>query len=160
MWRSKKFIIALATALTLVIITGGIVLAQTGSGTDNQAKDAMWNKICDIYKQNTGVTIDPQELQKAFEQARPPMKHETLDERLNSLVTEGKITQAQADQYNAWLQSKPDMSQYNQQLKDWEKTRPAPPDAFKQWLDSRPNIPNLGPMGGEFHGGHGPQPPK
>jgi hypothetical protein len=106
------------------------------------------------------VAINSQELQKAFDQARPEItqarpeiKNETLDDHLKRLVDEGKITQEQADQYKAWLKSKPDMSQYSQQLKDWQQTKPEVPSALKAWEEARPDIqlPGLG-------GGHGGMP--
>jgi len=164
MWRSKKFIIVTVLAtVALIASIGGVALAQTGSGDENQAKGAMWDKVCAIYQENTGVAINSQELQKAFDQARPEIKqarpeikNETLDEHLKGLVDEGKITQEQADQYKAWLQAKPDMSQYSQQLKDWQQTRPEVPSALKEWEEARPDIPGLfGGHGGMEWGGGG-----
>jgi hypothetical protein len=113
MRRSKKFIIL--TVLGAVVLVGsitGVVLAQTGNTNDSQAKagpEALLAKVCEIYQQNTGVTIDSQELQKAFDQAQSDMRTEALKNRLQSLVDGGKITQDQADQYLKWWQSKPDV---------------------------------------------------
>jgi len=111
MWRSKKFIlIAVLAALVLVGGTGGVVLAQTKNGDDSQPKaqyEALLDKVCAIYEQNTGTAIDAQELQKAFDQARSETMAEAQDKYLQSLVDQGKITQEQADQYKAWLESKP-----------------------------------------------------
>jgi len=113
MWRSKKFIIiAVLAAVTLVGSIGGVVLAQSGNGNDNQPQaqhGALLEKVCAIYGEKTGVAIDAQELQKAFDQARSEMQDEALDNFLKGLVDEGKMTQEQADQYKAWLKSKPDI---------------------------------------------------
>jgi len=113
MWRSKKFIIvAVLTAVVLVGSIGGVVLAQTENGDDSQPKaqyEALLDKVCAIYEQNTGTAINSEELQKAFDQARNEMRAEALDNHLQNLVEQGRITQEQADQYKAWLEAKPDV---------------------------------------------------
>jgi protein-disulfide isomerase-like protein with CxxC motif len=83
--------------------------------------------------------IDQQTVENAFAQAQRETQEEALDNWLKKLVDEGKITQAQADEYKQWWQSRPDMSQYQQQLKEWQ--------------EARPNIPELGP--GPGFGGRG-----
>lgn len=144
MWRSKKFIIvAVIAAVVLVASIGGVALAQTGSGDNSQHK-TLTDRVVAILVAK-GVNITSAQLDEAFNQARS----EERDEFLQNLVTESKITQAQADQYKAWLNSRPDMSQYRQQIEDWQKTRPEVPPAIKQWEESRPNIPLPG------LGGHG-----
>jgi hypothetical protein len=113
MWRSKKFII-IAVLVTVVLIgsIGGVVLAQNQNGDENQpeAQQAvLLEKVCAIYEENTGTAIDAQELQNAFAQAQSEMRDEALSNYLQKLVDEDKITQEQADQYKAWLESKPDV---------------------------------------------------
>ena len=68
--------------------------------------------------------IEQQKVEDAFAQAQSEMQDEALDNHLKNLVDQGKITQEQADQYKAWVKSKPDMTQYEQQLRDWQNTRP------------------------------------
>ena len=43
---------------------------------------ALLDKVCEIYEQNTGIAIDPQELQNAFIQAQSEMRDEALDNYL------------------------------------------------------------------------------
>jgi hypothetical protein len=113
MWWSKKFIIiAVLAAVALVGSISGIVLAQSGNGDNSQPKaqyQALLDKVCAIYEKNTGTAIDSGELQKAFDQARSEMRDEALNTYLQGLVDKGKITQEQADQYKAWLKSKPNV---------------------------------------------------
>jgi hypothetical protein len=112
MWRSKKFIIiAVLVAVVLIGTVGGVALAQTGDEDNNSQtqQEALLDKVCAIYEQNTGTTIDAQALKDAFAQAQSEMQNESLDRFLQSLVDEGKITQEEADQYKAWLESKPDI---------------------------------------------------
>jgi len=139
MWRSKKFIlIAVLATLVLVGSIGGIVYTQTASANEGSGKTLL-AKVAAI------LGIDQQKLEDAFNQARSEMK----DEALQKLVDEGKITQEQIDQYKAWLQSKPDLEQYRQQLRDWQQTRPGIPPELKQWQEARPDIPLPGHFGGD-----------
>jgi hypothetical protein len=97
-----------------------------------------------MYKNDTGVIIDPQALQKAITEARKALCDEALTNYLQKLVSEGKITQEQADQFETWWDAKPTL----------------PIDEFQQWWNARPEIPGLfggegmGPFGG-MHGGFG-----
>jgi hypothetical protein len=112
MWRNKKVILlaALATALLIGSIAG-VTLAQTGSSDESQPDTqygAFLEKVSEIYQENTGVAIDVQQLKTAFAQAQTEMQNEALQSWLQNLVSEGKITQEQADQYLQWWQSRPD----------------------------------------------------
>jgi hypothetical protein len=111
MWRSKKFIIiAVLAAVVLVASIGGVALAQSGDEDNPQTQqEALLDKVCAIYEQNTGTAIDAQALKEAFAQAQSEMQGEALDKFLQNLVDEGKITQEQADQYKAWLETRPDV---------------------------------------------------
>jgi hypothetical protein len=112
MWRSKKFIIiAVSAAVLLAGSISGVALAA-GNGDNSQPKALgtdLLAKVCTIYQQKTGVAIDQAALQDAFTQARSEMQKEQEQAHLQDLVTQGTITQDQADQYLNWLQSKPDV---------------------------------------------------
>ena len=90
---------------------GGVVYAQTGSGDNARTANvtALFDKVASIYQQNTGVAIDSQELQKAFSQAGSELRSQAMDKYIQGLVDQGKLTQKQADDYKAWLKSKPDV---------------------------------------------------
>ncbi len=153
MFRSRKFIIigVLATALIISACIGGVALAQSGGGSDNQSQsrfETLLSKVCEIYQAKTGVAIDQAALRDAFTQAEKEMRTEALQDYLQNLVEQGKITQEQADEYLKWWQAKPDMEQYRQQLEEWLKTRPDIPSEFKEWREAMPDIPLPGPFGG------------
>jgi hypothetical protein len=113
MWRSKKFIIvAVLAVVALVGSIGGVAIAQSENSDENHpgaGQAALLEKVCEIYEDNTGTAIEADELQEAFAQARDEMQAEALDEHLQSLVDEGKITQEEADQYKAWLEARPEI---------------------------------------------------
>ena len=151
MWRSKKvLIIALIATVVLAGSIGGIVIAQAAEGTvtgnATQPKPIL-SRVAEI------LGIDQGKLEAAFKQAQNEAQNEALKNRLQALVNAGKITQAQADEYLKWSQSKPDMAPFQQQLKDWQQARPTVPPDLKNWEQSKPNIPLPGGPGGR--GGRG-----
>jgi len=111
--RNKKYI--LITVLSIAVAVGivtRVVFAQSDNGDDIEPKarhEALLDRVCEIYEENTGVAIDPQALQGAFTEALQELHHEALVNRLQKLVDEGTITQEQADQYLEWWESRPDM---------------------------------------------------
>ena len=113
MWRSKKFIIITVTVAAVVAgCLAGVVFAnpENGDASQPEAKyGVLLDRVCEIYEENTGVTIDPQQLRDAFADARSEMRDEALESRLQYLVDQGKITQDEADQYLEWWQSRPDV---------------------------------------------------
>ncbi len=153
MWRRKKFIlIGLLATIVLAGTIGGVALAQTDNRNNSQpnvllASDNATQSNTLLARVAKILGIDQQKVEDAFTKARTDMQNEALDNYLKNLVAEGKITQAQADQYKTWLQSKPDMSQYKQQLKEWQQTRPGIPPDLNQWQQSQPNIPLPGRFG-------------
>lgn len=113
MWRSKKFIVIALAAVLLVGSSVGIVLAADNGDEDGSppvGHGALLDRVCEIYEDNTGTTIDPQALQGAFAQARSEMRAEVMQNRLQNLVEQGKITQDEADQYKEWWQARPDVA--------------------------------------------------
>jgi len=109
--NKKLIIIAVSVAVLLVGSIAGVVLAA-GNDNSNQSTaqgEDMLAKVCTIYQQNTGVTIDETALKAAFTQAENEAQLAREQARLKDLVTQGKITQDQADQYLKWWQSRPNL---------------------------------------------------
>jgi len=109
--NKKLIIIAVSVAVLLVGSIAGIVLAA-GNDNSNQSNaqgEDILAKVCTIYQQNTGVTIDETALKTAFTQAENEAQLAREQARLKDLVTQGKITQDQADQYLNWWQSRPNV---------------------------------------------------
>jgi len=150
MWRSKKvIIIAVMIVLVLGATVGGVAAAQAQDEDVNLSQTAnassFLEKVAEIYQQNTGTAIDAEELQKAMTEAGQQLKDAALDNFLERLVEDGRITQEEADQFNAWLDARPDF----------------PTEEFEQWWEARPEVPGLfgqgnglriGPFGGMNRG--------
>jgi hypothetical protein len=119
MWKRKWFIpVVVASVLLIGGIVGGVVVAANNSSSDTtagnqtQATDqyqALLDRACAIYEENTGVAIDSGQLKDALDQAQSEIQNEALASWLQNLVDEGKITQEEADQYLEWWQSRPDI---------------------------------------------------
>ncbi len=149
MWRKKKFILIALLAATVLLVgsISGVALAQTGS-TSGGSGETLLARVAAI------LGIDQQKVEDAFAQAQREMREEALDSYLKNLIDQGKITQEQADQYKVWSQSSPDMTQFKQQLRDWQQARPGIPPELKEWQGARPDIPLPGRFGGHgFRGG-------
>ena len=121
MWRKRKFIImVLGTILIVAASLGGVAIAQE-SEEDSQP-DTLLGKVAKI------LGIDQQAVEDAFEQAQAEMREEALDRHLQNLVDEGIISEENAAEYKAWLESRPDIKEYNDQIKEWMKNKPDMPD--------------------------------
>ena len=157
MWRSQRFIAAVAEAsLVLVGSISGAVLADDNENDNGPGAflGALCDKVCAIYEDNTGDDIDPEALKDAFTQAHSELRTEALESRLQKLVDEGRITQDEVDEYMEWLQKRPDMEQFRQRLNEWQQARPGIPPEMKEWQESRPDV----PLGFGFRNGAGFRP--
>lgn len=112
---SKKWIAILATVFVLVLTASitGVVLAadssNSGTTATNSPAQTLLDKVVAIYQQKTGVTLDEAALKESIAQAKKEMNEDAIKTRLQALVSEGKLTQDQADQILSWWQAKPDV---------------------------------------------------
>jgi hypothetical protein len=142
MWRNKKWVIVAVLAVVAVAgSVGGVALAADDDSELEKHFGALWERVCAIYEDETGEDIDPEALRDAFAQAQSEMRAEALDNRLQRLVDEGKISQDEAAAYKEWLQDRPDMEQFRQQLEEWQQARPGIPPELEEWQESRPDVP-------------------
>ena len=147
MWRKNKkvLIIALIAAVVVIGSIGGVMVAQAAagstSGNTTQPKPIL-ARVAEI------LGIDQTKLEGAVKQATSEQELQALTNRLQKLVANGKITQAQMDQYLAWWKSKPDTAPYQQSLKDWQAARPQLPSDLKTWEQARPKLPGVPNIGG------------
>jgi len=113
MWSTKKFIIAMAIAAVLAIVSvGGVVLAQdNGEENGNQPEAqhaALLERVCEIYESNTGDNIDPEALKEAIAQAQSDRQAAAMEARLAKMVENGVLDETQAQELQDWWESKPE----------------------------------------------------
>jgi polyhydroxyalkanoate synthesis regulator phasin len=93
--------------------------------------------------------IDKQQLADAFKQALKEEREQRLDQRLQEMVDEGKITSEEAAEYKEWIEARPDiripvraaiLDEQLQKLVDEGKITGEEAVHYKDWLDSKPDI--------------------
>jgi hypothetical protein len=97
--RKRWIYVTVMAGLLTLAVTGGVAAANFGGGG---AADDMKTRAAEI------LGVEPQVLSDALKQAREEVKEAQLQARLDEAVTEGLITQEQADEYLTWLQDRPD----------------------------------------------------
>ncbi|UCC15965.1 MAG: hypothetical protein JSU58_06205 [Dehalococcoidales bacterium] len=118
MWRKRKFIVMLLGAILVIAASiGGVAMAQD-SEEDSQP-DSLVGRVAAI------LGIEQQTVEDAFKQAQAEMQEAALDKYLQNLVDEGIISEAEAAEYKAWIEARPDMSEYFDKMKDWAESKPA-----------------------------------
>ncbi len=105
MWRRKKVIVGATLAAVLLFGSlGGVALADENDSQPRAVFGDLWDRVLEIYEENTSTAIDQEALKDAFTEART----ETMATRLQNMVDEGTMTQDEADQLLEWMQSRPD----------------------------------------------------
>jgi polyhydroxyalkanoate synthesis regulator phasin len=100
--KKLRIIIPIAMAVVAVaVMSFSVALAQENeNGDSNTSKLAA--KVAEI------LGLDASEVDEAIKQARRELEDEAVQNNLNALVEKGSLTQAQADEYLDWIQSKPE----------------------------------------------------
>ncbi|MCJ7515344.1 MAG: hypothetical protein MUO89_05190 [Dehalococcoidia bacterium] len=141
----KGIKIALATGLVAIMLSTSlplVALAQENAAPQRQG--VLIAQVAEI------LGIDQQKLEDAFKQAQGELPKETPEARLNELVANGTLTQQQADEIKAWMESKPadipnvPLAKLKKLLDDGKITQEQV-DAFKAWLKARPEMPKIRP---------------
>lgn len=146
MW--KKILLAVTGLLLVATLIAGAASTASADDGNKGVRGPLHGKVFDRVAQILG--IDKQKLIDAFKQATSEAVREGMDARFGKWVADGKLTQAQADQYKAWLAARPagvpmiagfDAARNTQMLdkllKDGKITQ-AQYDAFKAWLAQKP----------------------
>lgn len=105
---TKKRLMIISSVVVAVIVAMALlataVFAETPTppaGTNTNPQGIFAAKVAGI------LGIDQAQVEAAFTQARQEIRSEAEANRLAKLVAAGKLTQEQADQYKAWLDSRP-----------------------------------------------------
>jgi hypothetical protein len=153
MHLNKKFLII--GVLCVVVVAGILGGFAVASANDSSAsRSTLLDKVAEIYQKNTGTAIDAQELQKAFTEAGAAVQSEMFDQFLQKLVDNGKITQEQADAWKTWMAERPDKA-LTDEYQSWLDSRPDIPGFFGLGKPGNDN-PGAGPFGRMRGFGMGP----
>lgn len=99
--KKKIFLPVAATMIAIAIFTGGAVMAQ-GPGADGTGVvQSFAARVAAI------LNLPETDVQNAMDQAQTDMRDEAIKSRLDAMVTQGQLTQPQADQYYQWYQARP-----------------------------------------------------
>lgn len=114
--KKRKWLVPVVVVSVLLIggIVGGVVAAAEDSSNNTETQSPgrfqeLLDRACAIYEEKTGVAIDSEQMKDALKQAREEIQDEALENWLQHLVDEGKITEKEAGQFPEWWQSRPDV---------------------------------------------------
>ncbi|OGO18458.1 MAG: hypothetical protein A2Z02_02295 [Chloroflexi bacterium RBG_16_48_7] len=134
------FIIAgvLVAGLLIAGITATVTYADNGPGA---AGGELLDRVAQL------LNVDRQKLADAFKQAGTELRQDRMNNMFNKWVTDGKLTQDQANQYKAWLAAKPagafgplmGLTVMDKLLKDGKITQ-AQYDSWKTWWNQKPGF--------------------
>lgn len=99
--KKRWIFVPLLVVAVALGITGGTVLAHEGSTSGSSPIDSLTSKVATI------LGLDATAVQNAFQQVAKQAQDEALQKRLAKLVEKGRLTQAEADAYLQWYQSRP-----------------------------------------------------
>jgi competence protein ComGC len=141
----KSIKIVLATGLAAVMLATSlpcVALAQESAAPQRQG--VLTARVAAI------LGLDQQKLVDAVKQAQGELPKETPDARLQELIANGTLTQQQADEIKAWMESRPaDVPNVRpaelKKLLDEGKITQEQLDAFKAWVKARPAMPEIRP---------------
>ena len=128
MWRSKKFILTvILSVVVLGAILGGYAVANADEEEPGPIPPGEMNllgKVAEIYEAKTGVAIDADELQNAFNEARNELGIQMRERMQERLAEEDPLTQEQLNELEQWMEARPDF----------------PTEEFKAWMEARPDF--------------------
>ena len=102
MKRGRWFIGSLIAVVMTLTIAGGAVLAQESGGDGDSPLKSFAARVAGI------LGLDETQVQDALDQATAEIRDERLQQKLDSLVESGRLTQEQADEYSEWAQARPE----------------------------------------------------
>ncbi len=100
--RKRWLLVALLVGALALGIMGGTVLAQGGGNGPASPFKGFASRVAAI------LGLDETKVQDAMTQAAREMQDDALQQRLDDMVAQGRMTQEQADQMKQWYQSRPE----------------------------------------------------
>ena len=111
--RTKILVATLSLVLVIASVLGGtMVLAAdpetTTTPTTTSTVTSVRDNFLNALAAKLNITVD--ELKSAIAEAKSETIDQMVKDRLDNLVSQGKITQEEADQYLEWWQARPDIA--------------------------------------------------
>ena len=104
--KRRWFLATIIVGLLSLAVAGGAVLAQVNGTEGDSISDTLASRVAVILE------LDEARVQEALDQAAKELRRERQDQasqqRLNRLVEQGRLTQQQADEQQAWYESRPE----------------------------------------------------
>ena len=117
--RSRLLIGILVAVMAL---TGVLIGTVSADDAPVSQRDSLMARVAEILGLDQGEVEDAfrQALSEQREERRQQMQ-EARETRMQDLIEHGVITQEQADEWEAWLESRPDNSD---EMREWFESRP------------------------------------
>ncbi len=98
----KKWLIVPVIVGVVAIISTTAIFAQTPTPTPGTPAKTFASRVASI------LGLSETQVKDAMDQANKEMHNEAIKAKLGAAVASGRITQAQADEYYQWYQSRPE----------------------------------------------------
>ena len=100
--KKRWFLVPILAGGLAIGIMGGVALAQD----DGTGDVSPWSKFTSRVAVILG--LEEAQVQDALDQAAREIQDEALQQKLDWLVEEGRLSPEQADEYGSWHQSRPE----------------------------------------------------
>ena len=101
--KRRWFLIPATVAVLVIGVLGfGVVAAQVSNDEAQSSMDRFTARVAKI------LGLDQDDVEAAMTQAKEELRDEAIQGKLDAMVAAGQITQEQADEYKAWLDSRPE----------------------------------------------------
>ena len=101
--KRRWFLIPATVAVLAIGVLGfGVVAAQVSDEDKQSSMDSFSARVAEI------LGLDQDDVEAAMTQAKEELRDEAIQGKLDAMVANGQMTQEQADEYKAWLDSRPE----------------------------------------------------
>jgi cell shape-determining protein MreC len=108
--RQKRKWIVISVLVAVIVLTVGVFGVVSYAETPTTPTPTTTSPVKGLMERVANILgVDKAKLENAFQQAQKEMREEAQNTRLQEMVKQGKLTQEQADKYQAWLKSRPDV---------------------------------------------------
>lgn len=148
MSKKRWFIVPVAAGLLALALTGGAIFAQGNDAEHGgQGRQGIITRVSEI------LDLDESTVKDAFSQAHQEQQEAGLQNKLDQLVVNEKLTQEEADSIWQWYQDKPDtnlplrgfmhrgadrVQQFLDKLVEAERLTQTEADEVMEWYQDKP----------------------